>query len=281
MGEGSKIEWTDHTFNPWWGCSRVSPGCRFCYADTAAQRYGHHVWRRKGDRRMLSDNHWRQPIRWNADAERNGHPARVFCASMADVFEDHPQVIEPRSRLWPLIEATPWLDWQLLTKRPENVTGMVPWGDQWPANVWLGVCAEDQRWADERIATLVRLPARIRFVSAEPLVGPIRLHRGHGWCPTHDFTGGFCSGPCPDLIRPDWVIIGGESGAKARPMDETWALELVKDCRTAGIAPFVKQLGTVWARANRAPGKGGDWGCWPAALRVREYPAEVVRPCAS
>jgi protein gp37 len=128
MSDVTAIEWTDHTFNPWWGCSRVSPACRFCYADRDAQRYGHQVWRRHGPRRMLSEANWQRPLRWNRDAERAGIPAKVFCASMADVFEDHPDVAAPRERLWGVIETTPWLIWQLLSKRPENIARMVPVG---------------------------------------------------------------------------------------------------------------------------------------------------------
>jgi protein gp37 len=140
----TKIEWTDHTFNPWWGCARVSPACRFCYADGTATRWGHELWRRKGPRRMLSEANWRNPLKWNRAAEAVGQPAKVFCASMADVFEVHPvaevnaQLDAARLRLWSLIEQTPWLIWQLLTKRPENVAALIPWTEEWPANVWLG-----------------------------------------------------------------------------------------------------------------------------------------------
>jgi len=162
MSDTTRISWTDMTHNPWWGCARVSPACRFCYADSTAQRWGFQVWRRHGERRMLSEANWAKPLRWNRDAERAGVPAKVFCASMADVFEDHPDVAEPRKRLWGLIEVTPWLRWQLLTKRPENVAGMVPWGSRWPSWVWLGTSVENQRYADERIPILLRLRATAR-----------------------------------------------------------------------------------------------------------------------
>lgn len=172
----SKIEWTDYTYNPWWGCARVSPACRSCYADTLATRYGHdQLWRRKGPRRMMSDAHWKQPLKWNRDAERDGTPKRVFCASMADVFEDHPDVVEARKRLWDLIDATPWLHWQLLTKRPENVASMAPWGADWPENVWLGTSVENQRWAETRIPHLLAAPAKTRFLSCEPLLSELDL----------------------------------------------------------------------------------------------------------
>ena len=283
MSDNSKIEWTDHTFNPWWGCARVSPACRFCYADTLASRWGHEIWRRKGPRRMLSEQNWRHPLKWNRDAERAGVPAKVFCASMADVFEDHPQVAEPRKRLWGLIEATPWLRWQLLTKRPENVAGMVPWGDSWPSHVWLGTSVENQRYADERIPILLRLPAAVRFLSCEPLLGPVNLigQGGNlaGPCfyalpdpPEHDDGDPACqdhgAGQCSRCRFVDWVIAGGESGPKARPSHPDWFRSLRDQCVTAQIPFFFKQWGqwrpggdrhrpAVWIDDNgRIPARG-------------------------
>lgn len=270
MGENSGIQWTDHTFNPWWGCARVSPACRFCYADDLAKRYGHQVWRRKGPRRMLSEQNWHRPVTWNRDAERLGVPAKVFCASMADVFEDHPQVAEPRKRLWDLIEHTPWLQWQLLTKRPENVGGMVPWGDSWPANVWLGVSVENQRYADERIPLLVESGAQTLFLSCEPLLGPVDLSV---WLfPEYE--------PHCGLERPevDWVIIGGESGPKARATELGWIEDLLNQCHAARVPPFIKQLGKVAGREFDAGPKGGDMDRWPPYLQHRHFPrtAEAV-----
>lgn len=249
----SKIEWTDFTFNPWWGCARVSPACRFCYADTLATRYGHEVWRRKGPRRMLSDQHWRGPLKWNRDAEAARIPAKVFCASMADVFEDHPDVAKPRERLWRLIDQTPWLHWQLLTKRPENAAAMVPWGSDWPDNVWLGTSVENQRYAEQRIPHLLAASAKVRFLSCEPLLAAVDLAE---W-----------------LSSISWTIVGGESGAKPRAMDTAWAGSLVEQCRDAAVPVFVKQLGTAWSRSAGATSrKGGDLEEWPAELRVREFP---------
>lgn len=264
MGAFSHIQWCDHTFNPWWGCSRVSTACRFCYADTTAQRWkgsNTTLWRRNGERRMMSDAYWRAPVKWNRNAEAAGVPLNVFCASMADVFENHPQVAEARKRLWRLIEETPWLRWQLLTKRPENVAAMVPWGRDWPGSVWLGTSVETQRWADVRVPILRRIPAKVRFLSAEPLLSRLSL-RPH-------LTGG----------KIHQVIVGGESGSKARPMSLDWAFDLIGQCRDAGVAPFIKQTGTEYAKAHgyKHP-KGGDPAEWPAALRVREFPraAEAV-----
>ncbi|WP_276322893.1 DUF5131 family protein [Streptomyces sp. F001] len=159
------------------GCSRISPGCRNCYADQLAHRWGHDVFHLGGQRRMLSDTNWRQPLKWNREAQEAGVPLRVFTASMGDVFEDHPQVTTARERFWELIEQTPWLRWQLLTKRPENVTAMAPWKDAWPDHVWIGTSVEDQRRADERIPLLLQINARVRFLSCEPLLGPVDLRR--------------------------------------------------------------------------------------------------------
>lgn len=256
----TNIEWTDFTFNPWWGCSRVSPACRFCYADRDARRYGHEVWRRKGPRRMLSERNWQRPVKWNSEAEQAGVPAKVFCASMADVFEDHPQVVEPRKRLWQLIEDTPWLRWQLLTKRPENAAGMVPWDDEWPASVWLGTSVENQRYADARIPYLLANDAQVKFLSCEPLLGPVDLglvpdHSGH----ERDYQGGYfwecldCSTEedpvewvIPSGPRISWVIAGGESGPKARPSHPAWFRSLRDQCVTAGVPFLFKQWGE-WA----------------------------------
>lgn len=252
MSDTTGIEWTDHTFNPWWGCSRVSPACRFCYADRDASRYGFEVWRRHGPRRMLSDANWQRPVKWNRDAQRAGKPAKVFCASMADVFEDHPDVAEPRKRLWGVIEATPWLRWQLLTKRPENVASMAPWGNDWPSWVWLGTSVENQRYADERIPVLAANPARVLFLSCEPLLGPVNLRpylmpeTGHCTCG----AGPMCFEGCPHepycgLEPPmvSWVIAGGESGPRARPMHPAWPERVRDDCRAAGVPFLFKQWG--------------------------------------
>ena len=303
MGEKTKIEWTDFTFNPWWGCSRVSPACRFCYADRDASRYGYELWRRHGERRMLSGANWAKPLKWNREAEKAGIPAKVFCASMADVFEDHPQVAEPRERLWEVIEATPWLHWQLLTKRPENVTQMAPWGDSWPAHVWLGTSVETMRFAEQRIPILLDIPAKVRFLSCEPLLEELDLSR---WLipwnravqhstdnPTHvlgPYGDSFSEVGCDDcgfdsMDGINWIIVGGESGPKSRPTEVAWVESLIMQCRMTGVRPFVKQLGAPWAKDAFVGGrsvfahgdrKGGDWSYWPSDLRVREFPETAV-----
>jgi protein gp37 len=258
MGEASAIEWTDDTFNPWWGCARISPGCRNCYAADNARRWGHDVFHLGGERRMFSDAYWRKPLKWNREAQQNGIPRRVFCASMADVFEDHPQVISAREQLWELIEQTPWLRWQLLTKRPENVAAMAPWKDTWPDHVWLGVSVEDQRRADERIPVLLQTKARIRFLSCEPLVEQIDLTLY--LAERTDVTDPYLDAPEGAVVdgmervgdhwirrsRIGWVIAGGESGPKARPMDPLWPRALKKQCQIANVPYLFKQWGE-WA----------------------------------
>ena len=132
MGQHSAIEWTDHTFNPWWGCTRVSPGCKYCYAEAWAKRFGHNVWGKDNTRRLFGENHWNEPIIWHQKAIEKNERARVFCASMADVFEKNPLLNSEREKLWELIELTPMLDWLLLTKRPENMADLVQLKYKWP-----------------------------------------------------------------------------------------------------------------------------------------------------
>src|SRR5262249_33209001 len=150
--------WTDHTFNIAWGCQEVSPGCQHCYARTWATRRGYgDTWGGPSTpRRRLSAAYWRRPLAWNAAALRDGHTHHVFTGSMADAFEDHPIITEERARLWDLIAQTPALTWQVLTKRPENVLGMIPpaWLEQWPAHVWLMTSTETHRQASLRIPWL-------------------------------------------------------------------------------------------------------------------------------
>lgn len=223
MAADSNIAWTHHTFNPVWGCLKVSPGCANCYADTLASRYGHDVWGPVATtpRRTFGDKHWREPVKWNADAERSSERQRVFCGSMCDVFEDHPTTTAERAKLWPLIRATPWLDWLLLTKRPERIAANLPadWGDGWP-NVWLGTSIESQDYAS-RADYLCAIPAVVRFVSYEPALGPLDLRA--------------------NLSRIDWVIYGGESGSGYRPHDLAWPRAMRDACAVAGVAFFYKQ----------------------------------------
>src|ERR1700675_2662026 len=198
MRKETSIAWCDHTFNPWWGCQRVSPGCEHCYAETFAKRLGKKIWGPTADRRFFSDAHWNEPLKWAFAARREGVRRRVFCASMADVFEDRHDLENQRERLWKLIKVTPDLDWLLLSKRPENFDKFLPWGSRaighcharttcnwcsgpW-SNIWLGCTAEDQRRLDERSPILLDTPAAVRFISAEPLLGPLQFHPGTIGC---------------------------------------------------------------------------------------------------
>jgi protein gp37 len=261
MSANSPIEWTDHTFNPWWGCSRVSPGCENCYAEALSLRYGHRVWgpERTTPRRPFGQQHWREPVKWNAAAEHQGVRKRVFCASMADVFESHPDLEQHRARLWSLIEQTTMLDWLLLTKRPDNICQMIPrgWLKSPQPNVWFGTSVEDKRRAKERIAMLIDVPATVRFLSCEPLLEPL---------------------PELPLAGIHWLIVGGESGPGAREMRREWALDLLGQCRNAGVAFFFKQTGTVLASSLGILGKGGhDLAGVPSTMRVREFPM-IAKP---
>lgn len=264
MSDTTAIQWTDHTFNTWWGCSRVSPACRFCYADGLAHRYGHELWRRSGPRRMLSDANWKNPLKWNRAAERAGKPALVFCCSMADVFEQHPvgevnaQLDAARARLWELIAETPWLRWQLLTKRIENVVDMVPWGKTWPRNVWLGTSVENQKFAEERVPVLLSIPDTevTRFLSVEPMLGPVDLRKWLHDSSCHIRTSEqVCTCTEPREVGVDWVICGGESGPKNRPMDLAWARSLRDQCADAGVPFLFKQVG---GRTSKAGGRDLD-----------------------
>ena len=297
MGENSGIAWTDHSFNPWWGCEKISPGCKHCYADTFSRRVGHGarlplLWGPESERRLFGDKHWAEPLKWNRDAERDGVRRRVFCASMADVFEDRPELEAPRERLRLLISKTHGLDWLLLTKRPENADRLwqsasiavwergssIVWErgtntPGWPSNVWLGTTAENQEMANRRIQHLLAVPATVRFLSCEPLLEPIVLG-----------TFGYQLDP-----KRFWVICGGESGPNARLFDLRWARALRDQCRDAAVPFFMKQIGAHavesvtegtsgmggigWPTKDRA---GADPSEWPADLRVRGWPRAAV-----
>ncbi|MBL9047855.1 MAG: DUF5131 family protein, partial [Tabrizicola sp.] len=190
MGENSGIEWTHHTFNPWIGCTKVSPGCDHCYAeawDARGLQGGATRWEPHASRTRTSTANWQKPLAWNRKAAEEGRRYRVFCASLADVFDNHGSITSGwRGDLWHLIARTPHLDWLLLTKRPQNIAKMLPdgygapaWGDGWP-NVWLGTTVENQVEADRRIPHLLATPARVRFLSCEPLLGPVNLWQWMG-----------------------------------------------------------------------------------------------------
>lgn len=237
----------------------MSPGCTNCYAETLSHRNPKVLgeWGPKGVRVVASESAWREPLKWDRAAKATGERHRVFCASLADVFEDRPELVEPRTRLFELIWATPNLDWLLLTKRPETWRKVMrdtidsiprrgsgrtalrwnlldwlqegqPSGKPHPSNVWLGVSVEDQARADERIPLLLQIPAAARFLSVEPLLGPVSF----------------------DLSGIDWVIVGGESGHDARPMHPDWARSIRDQCVAVGVPFFFKQWGE-WLPVSR------------------------------
>jgi len=367
MGETTGISWTDSTFNPWIGCAKVSPGCTNCYAEVLNKRFGKDVWGVGKPRQRTTPANWRNPLAWNKAAAASGKRHLVFCASMADWLD--PEVpVEWLADLLVLIAATPALTWQLLTKRPElwrqrvTAAGAVmtgPWVDHWlagtaPANVWIGTTVEDQRRADERIPALLTIPARVRFLSMEPLLEQVDLGLWLGdydchacnrrfWgddgnsiglkavgfrcdedCTNTDGTCECSVEVCPHCQTDNgdgnsnatvgprsesdeeyhptgihWVIVGGESGHHARWFNVDWARSIVQQCKTYGVAVFVKQLGAMpfleppvsWlveegsdyknrylideeGRAwPRLDDKGGaNPAEWPADLRVQEFP---------
>lgn len=281
MGK-TNIEWTDFTFNGWRGCSKVSDGCKNCYAETLSKRnpgtLG--VWGVNGHRSIAAESYWKQPIKWNRDAEAARTSRRVFCASLADVFEgndtmpeaSHQPVREARRRLFKLIQATPHLDWLLLTKRPENIRRLTyqaidpdhpdndynacgdpngldaaPFRELYP-NLWLGVSVEDQKTADERIPHLLKLDAAVRFLSMEPLLGPVDL--ANMYPDGFNFQMNALTGEGKHLlgftgqIKPiDWVICGGESGPNARPMHPDWVRSIRDQCIAANVPFHFKQWG--------------------------------------
>lgn len=260
MGKDTAISWTHHTFNPWWGCEKVSPACAHCYAETFAERFpaSRGLWGKNSTRRFQSDKYWNAPLKWDRDAAAAGERRRVFCASMADVFEDRADLVPHRARLFDLIRRTPNLDWLLLTKRPENVWRQIgsrafynavhsncrQWINDWfvyrnpPANIWLGTTVENQEMADKRIPELLKIPAMVRFLSCEPLLGPVSLS---AWLDDHNGI--------PRDCPLDWVICGGESGTHARPMDPDWARSLRDQCAAVGVPFHFKQWGE-WCPGN-------------------------------
>jgi protein gp37 len=290
MGKSTGIEWCDATFNPIRGCSKVSPACKNCYAMELVNRFGGDFL---GRRVVAAEKYWKDPLKWNEQARKSGTRVRVFCASLADVFESwdgpihdhngtqlykHPfgwtdvesnmplTMDDVRGRLFDLFDATLNLDWLLLTKRPENILKMWPtWpkgfpsdgsgghgsGSRYLKNVWIGTTVENQEQADKRIPELLKCRdlSPVLFLSCEPLLGPVDLDReSMSFC---NVEGSLVNGECEhSLCRPrtyldyiDWIIVGGESGKDARPMNPAWAESLRDQCEAAGVPFFFKQWG--------------------------------------
>lgn len=252
MAENSKIEWCNHSWNPWIGCQKISPACDNCYAESWDKRYeGGKHWGPKAPRRRTSPGNWNKPLKWNRDAEKAGTRPRVFCASLADVFDNNVP-ISWRADLWTLIDMTPNLDWLLLTKRPQNIKKMMGAWDRFPDNVWLGVTVENQEEADRRIPHLLSVPAAIHFLSCEPLLGPVNLVEmvSNGNI-ANALTGDIYFSQInliKNLENIDWVIAGGESGPGARPMHPDWVRGLRDQCLAAGVPFLFKQ----WEGRNQS-----------------------------
>lgn len=316
MGQTTGISWADHTFNPHIGCAKVHAGCTHCYAERDFDtRRGVAQWGLSGTRVKTSDDNWRKPLKWNRDAEAAGERRRVFCGSLADVFEDWGGAIvnhlgqkiflgpagetmssalnidqspsaafalkagwrpltlnDVRRELFELIDATPWLEWLLLTKRPENVRQMWPFHSDggvneddasYRNNVWLGTSVSDQATADEFVPRLLgcRDLCPVLFLSAEPLIGPLTF-RWSKWQPCGTGPGG-STDHLDGLRQIDWIIAGGESGSGFRAMEPDWARKIRDECQEANVPFFFKQ----WSGNNpKTLGKeidGREWCEFP------------------
>lgn len=323
--EKSKIEWAStvkadgsvvpgNTFNPWLGCTKVSPGCLNCYAENLMDtRYGRVKWGAGQPRSLTSDDYWKQPGRWNSRARESGVRTKVFCASLSD-WLDNEVPAEWLARLLAWLVLTPHLDWLLLTKRPQNwqsrleavaalegtpFKSSAAYAKLWLSgyqshNVWVGVTAENQAMADERVPLLLSIPAKVRFLSCEPLLGNIDLTDIVSGNAANVGGESHLNSLSLEEYEPEddeefggalinWVIVGGESGGGARPCSLEWIRSIVHQCQQAAVPAFVKQLGAdpfvqllpglgggiPWVKSS---GKGGNIEDFPSDLRIREFP---------
>ncbi len=249
MAENTHIQWTKDTWNPWHGCKKVSAGCKYCYMYRNKERYG-----QSPTTVLRSKNNFREPLKWK-------EPGLVFTCSWSDFFIDEADDWRPEA--WEVIKNTPHLQYQILTKRPERIKDHLPfdWGDGYP-NVWLGVSGEDEDTTFVRVKELLKVPAKVHFLSAEPLLGDIVSER-----------------TIPLLKDLAWVIIGGESGNNTgkylyRPMEKEWAERIISVCSDGGISCFFKQLGTSLSKKLRCSDRhGGEIDEWPLELQIREFPS--------
>ncbi|CAN7301203.1 phage Gp37/Gp68 family protein [Phyllobacterium sp. LjRoot231] len=260
MAENSAIEWCDHTFNPWEGCQKVSPGCDHCYAEARNQRFGGGTatnWGPGAPRRRTSASNWSKPHRWQRDALEfyglHGRRQRVFCSSLADVFDN---AVDPswRADLWQLIRDTPALDWQLLTKRPQNIKKMLPpFWDEIRGHVWLGTSTEDQPEADRRVIHLTAVEPRpaVLFLSMEPFLSGISFR----WATWHPIGSKYLTNHLDGLRKLDWIIVGGESGPHARPLHPDWVRMIRDQCKEANVPFLFKQ----WGEWKPLAANDGHW----------------------
>lgn len=252
MAEMSKIGWTDHSWNPWLGCSKVSDGCSRCYAESWAKRSGLVEWGPDVPRRRTTGQTWATPLKWNAQhaafEREHGRRQRVFCASLSDIF-DNQAPPQWRRDAFDVMVHTPHLDWLLLTKRVGNVEKMVPdpWKivGAWPRNIWLGATIVNREEMLRDAPKLAAVPAPVRFWSCEPLLEDL--------------------GTVPPGLLPDWVIAGGESGPHCRTAMLSWHRSLHTQCAVAGVPFFMKQLGGH-------PDKRDEVEHFPPDLRVQQWP---------
>jgi protein gp37 len=268
VSEQTGISWAHHTHNLWWGCQEVSEACDHCYAKTLATRYGFDVWGLDKPRRMFREPHYNEPLGWNAKAERAGERRRVFINSMSDIGEQHPnpEIAEyldtaRHDYFTRIVPHTPWLDHLLLTKRPANYGAILP--ERWlregcPPNVWLGITAENQQWLDIRVPSLLKIRARVHWISYEPALGSLDLRAYIGGSDTaiddlsvedaHCVRCGcvfdeYTTHECPPGFGPriDWLIAGGESGPGHRQAELEWYRSAQRQCAAVGTAFWFKQ----------------------------------------
>lgn len=236
MGEKTKVLWADNSHNWHWGCAKVAPECMHCYAETDSLRYGKKVFGPGSTtpRWILSEKNAKQPYKWNKQAQEQGKRIKVFAPSMSDLFEDNKQLVEVRQIAFKTIEETPWLWWQVLTKRPENVLKMIPasWNGVLPDHMCVGTSAGTQKTANKNIPELLNIPALVHFVSCEPMLEPTNF--------------------APWLPYLQWMICGGESGVDHRHFNPEWAEALRQDCSEFNVPYFFKQHG------GRFHNSGGD-----------------------
>jgi len=279
MGKDSKIAWCDNTWNPWHGCTKCSIGCARCYAQALANRWGFDIWGNDKSRRFFGEKHWREPLTWNKQAAAKGIKETVFCGSMCDIFEDRDDLNISRKQLWMLIQETPHLTWLLLTKRPENIYSRIPaiWmSDGFPANIWLGVTVESPKYMWRYLEiTKFQTP---RFISFEPLldtsIGMFETGVDYGKEDRSKWINGGINRSPASIERwgggfmypyPDWVIIGGESGAGCRQMEIDGVSRLNEQCLALDIPVFVKQLGGFPDKQDRREE-------WPESLQIQQFP---------
>lgn len=255
MGETTAISWTDHTFNPWWGCWKIAPECTNCYADATAARYSPGHWGRTAPRRLFGDAHWNEPRKWNRKAERDGVRRRVFVGSMCDWAEVHPdgptniEMDIARRRLWSLIDECRSLDWLLLTKRPEDARQHLPWStslDAWP-HVWIGATAGTIESLRRIVPSLREIPAVVRFISCEPLLESISASEWDWALGEGETYGGI-----------NWLIVGDESGRKRRDAQLDW-VRIARDAAARhGVAFHFKQWNTGEPKKVHLPVLDGE-----------------------